>query len=298
MYFHENIENWQDWSRVFQSIQAFAPLAKAIFEKECLPLSSLSPLTPGTNGVFRCGNFVLKIFFPKESGLDPLPDFRNESAVCTQLTKWGIPTPRLIAKGEIQDKYLFYYLITEYFPGKEGGEWLKTASPAQKESFAVQLKALLLKLNRPADDLIPPVDLKKRALTNPRLRLLPANLAKEMTEQVKNMALPRSVLVHGDLTGENLLVDSRGRLVVIDCADACLAPWWYELAPIVFELFRCDKHLLSCFFREDRQGFISGTISSLCIHDFGGGLLTEAMKYHKVTFNSLSDVEKFLAERC
>ncbi len=41
---------------------------------------ALCPLTPGTNGVFRCGDLVLKIFFPKESGLDPAVDFHRELA--------------------------------------------------------------------------------------------------------------------------------------------------------------------------------------------------------------------------
>ena len=56
---------------MYQSIPAFAPLIQEIFRREDLPFSPLSPLTPGTNAVFRSGELVVKVFFPKESGLDP-----------------------------------------------------------------------------------------------------------------------------------------------------------------------------------------------------------------------------------
>lgn len=68
MYFSETVESWQDWGRIYQSIPAFEPLVKEIFRRESLPWEPLSPLTPGTNGVFRCGNLVVKVFFPKEAG--------------------------------------------------------------------------------------------------------------------------------------------------------------------------------------------------------------------------------------
>ena len=122
MIFTDTIENWQDWGRLFQSIPAFTPLAEEICRREGLPWQDLSPLTPGTNGVFRCGDLVLKIFFPKESGLDPKADFSTELAASRQAMEWGIPLPRVIAQGMISDKYDFYYLVTEYSPGKEAGE--------------------------------------------------------------------------------------------------------------------------------------------------------------------------------
>lgn len=247
MLFNYTIKNWDDWGKVFQLIENFTPLAQEIFRREKLEFANLENLTPGTNAVFRAGNYVVKIFAPKESGLDSQADYLNESAVCGALTERGIPTPRLVACGSVQDKYLFYYIITEYYLGVKAGTWLEKATPNQQEVFIERLRELLQKLNRPAHGLIPPVDLLARALENPRLERLPETLRAEMTERARMVDLRDTVLIHGDLTGENILVDEGGSPIIIDCADACLAPWWYELAPLVFELFHCQRNLLRMF---------------------------------------------------
>ncbi len=180
MLFFETIGNWGDWGRVFQSIPAFTPLVREIFRREGLPFAPLQNLTPGTNGVFRCGDLVVKVFFPQQSGLDPEPDFRNEAAVCGHLTKLGVPVPKLLAQGLVRDKYDFYYLITQYIPGQEAGDWLPAASPGEKEAFARQLKELLALVNQPAPGLIPPVDLRRRGGENPRLAHVAPGLAEEL----------------------------------------------------------------------------------------------------------------------
>lgn len=99
MYFSETVESWQDWGRIYQSIPAFEPLVKEIFRRESLPWEPLSPLTPGTNGVFRCGNLVVKVFFPKEAGENPALDFSTETAACRQALAWGSPARTLWPKG-------------------------------------------------------------------------------------------------------------------------------------------------------------------------------------------------------
>lgn len=244
MLFNEPIHNWSEWGSIFQSKEVFTPLAKEIFRREGLAFPGLENLTPGTNAVFRAGDYVMKIFAPRESGLDPHVDYTNESTVCGALTRWGISTPRLIAHGKIQDTYLFYYLITEYCPGEEAMTWLESASPSQLEDFIRQFKELLQTLHRPAEGLIPPVNLLRQALENPRLERLPVSLRGEMAERAARLDLTDTVLVHGDLHGENILVGADNRPIIIDCADASLAPWWYELAPLVFELFHCHGDLL------------------------------------------------------
>jgi len=298
MLFHEAIANWDDWGRVFQSLDAFTPLAREIFRREGLPFAPLSRLTPGTNGVFRSGPYVVKIFFPKESGLDPRRDFENEAAVCGRLTEWGIATPPLVARGMVADKYGFYYIITEFFPGKEAGPWLSGASPQKQADFVRQLKGLLAGLNRPAEGLIPPVDLLGRAVANPRLQALPPALREEMRTRVHSLDLSRPVLVHGDLTGENLLVGRDGKLMLLDCADACLAPAWYELAPIVFELFQCQGGLLRLFAGGDKAAFIERALDAVCLHDFGAHMLRDApLREGLPPFTNLEDVRAFLLQR-
>ena len=97
MLFAHTIQSWEDWADVYQSIPAFTPLIQEIFRREGLPFSPLSPLTPGTNAVFRSGELVVKVFFPRESGLDPEGDFQNEGAVCRLLTQRQVPVPQLLA---------------------------------------------------------------------------------------------------------------------------------------------------------------------------------------------------------
>lgn len=130
MLFNEPIHNWNEWGAIFQSIKAFTPLANKIFRREGLVFPGLENLTPGTNAVFRAGDYVVKIFAPRESGLEPQVDYANESVVCGALTRWEISTPRLIAHGKIQDTYLFYYLVTEYCPARRHGSGWKTPVPA------------------------------------------------------------------------------------------------------------------------------------------------------------------------
>lgn len=297
-FFQETVESWEDWGRVFQSIPAFSELVREIYHRENLPWEPLRSLTPGTNAVFRVGDTVVKVFFPTESGLDPFPDYHNEAAVCGWLTEHAIPSPRLLARGYLEDKYRFYYIITEHIAGREAGDWLEDASPRQKTDFARRLREVLARLNRPAEGLITPVDLVQRAVENPRLEKLPAALAEDMRNRARTLETSRRVLVHGDLTGENLLVDETGNIIVIDCADACLAPAWYEFAPIVCELFRCDPALLREFAGEDREEFAERVLDSVSLHDFGADLLRETAKRAEVPmFSRLTELKEFLLER-
>lgn len=276
--FRETITNWEDWGRVYQSIPAFEELAREIYRREGLPFAALQHLTPGTNAVFRAGNTVAKIFFPKESGLDPFPDFTNESAVCRFLSAQGVPTPKVLACGEIKDRYQFYYIVTEFVPGVEAGGFLAKASAEERERFVQQLKEILCKLNAPAPGLLPALDLRRQAMENPRLAQLSPGLQAELRCRAKQADLSRPVLVHGDLTGENLLVQEDGRVVVIDCADAHLAPAWYEYGPVICELFRCDPALTAAFAGEDKERFLSDLLDSIALHDFGPDLLRESAK--------------------
>lgn len=297
MVFTGTIANWQDWGQIFQSIPAFTPLAKEICRREGLPWQDLSPLTPGTNSVFRCGEFVLKIFFPKESGLDPKADYSTELAASCQAMEWGIPLPKVIAHGMISDRYDFYYIVTEYFPGQEAGSWLKQAGISQQKTFVERLKELLLVLNRPTAAL-PCADLKALARTNERLEKLAPSLVEDILTRLETLNLGQLVLTHGDLTGENILIQEDGTFLVIDWADAHMAPAWYEWGPIAFELFSGDSALWKLFAGEDPEGLIQQLLDCCCLHDFGADFLLQlAQRENREFFRSLREVEQIFREK-
>ena len=72
--FQREIDGWASWGQVFQDLEGFSPLALSILASHGFPPEPLQPLTPGTNGVFRSGERVIKLFAPIESGLDTLPE--------------------------------------------------------------------------------------------------------------------------------------------------------------------------------------------------------------------------------
>ena len=161
-----------------------------------------------------------------------------------------------------------------------------------------QLKESFQALHRPAEGLIPPVDLLGRALDNPRLERLPVSLRNEMAERAARLNLTDTVLVHGDLTGENILIGANNRPIIIDCADACLAPWWYELAPLVFELFHCRGDLLRLFTDTAPGVFVEQVMDAVCIHDFGANMLWDtAVREGIPCFSHLAEVKDFLMDR-
>ena len=59
MLFNETLDTWRDWERVFQDIEAWRPLIARIYAREGLPLADIENLTPGSNAVFRTGQYVV-----------------------------------------------------------------------------------------------------------------------------------------------------------------------------------------------------------------------------------------------
>ena len=184
---------------------------------------------------------------------------------------------------------LFHYTIKNWADWGNVFQLIEEFTPLAQEIFhREQLEFTSLEnLTLPAPmrsfaRLIPPVDLLGRVLENTRLERLPDSLRAEMSARAASLDLTDTVLVLGDLTGENILVDEGGSLVIIDCADACLAPWWYKLAPLVFELFHCREDLLRMFVDTDSEVFVERVLDAVCIHDFGANMLLDLAEREKV----------------
>lgn len=295
--FSHTIANWADWSRVYCDIDAFTPLIRAVFAREGLPVDTpIEGLTPGTNAVFRCGDKVIKLYAPAESGLSTQRDYAVEIAMLNHARRAGVRTSNLHSHGIFQDRYCFYYLVFEYIIGEEAGGAIVRMSAAKKRDFAQSMGSICERLHQPCDPILPPLDIRAHALDNSRTLSLPPSLRDSVLARAKGAVWDQSVLVHGDLTGENVLIAPDRKPVLIDFADSVWGPWWYELPPLVFELFRCDKEMIGAF-----RGsmplplFMERLLDGLSLHDFCASILQEYAEREQISLRSLTTLQAVAA---
>ncbi len=273
--FHFEIKDWKTWSQVFCSIPEFTPLIGEILEIEGLPYAAPEGCYPGTNGVFKVGNLVVKIFAPAESEEDSLPDYRAELFAMKRADRLGVPVPRLMANGEIRDRYLFRYLIMECIDGELLRDVRHTLSVQQKREVGRQLRRIVQAWGTECEN-FNEADAIARGLRNKRWQNAPAGLLLARRETLEGLRREPRVFVHCDLTGDNLMLDRDGRLVVLDFADSILAPAIFEHMPVICDAFDFDRDFLSGYFGNTPDDEIAAvcTRAILC-HEFGYWTLTE-----------------------
>lgn len=191
--FTEQINSWQDWGQVFQSIPAFTPLIRYIMQKENLPNAEIKNLTPGTNAVFQIGDYVIKIFAPKESGKDQTPDMKTEIFASKLANTLGIAAPKVIADGFICDKYRFGYLITEYINGQEFLKADKEMTPDMKIKAGRQLRQISDAMNTPCKP-FNNIDIFSDDYVTSRFTKFPEKFQKERLSYIKITVIQKAFL--------------------------------------------------------------------------------------------------------
>jgi tRNA A-37 threonylcarbamoyl transferase component Bud32 len=268
--FLEEINDWNSWGKVFQSISAFEKLIKKIFKKENLSCKEISHLIAGSNAVFKVDNFVIKIFAPIESGMNTEIDYTCEMLGMKRALNLGINIPNVIASSCIMDKYLFRYIIMDYINGGSGRTILKNYSIGEKVDFVRQLKENINKMNTIIEINYPTVDVKEKAMANTRWNVLCSDIVAQIRELVKNYNMSNRVYVHGDITGDNVIITQNGILYIIDFADGTIAPKEYEFAPILLDLFDFDKRMIDEFIgRQNIDEFTEKCFYGILMHEFG-----------------------------
>lgn len=267
--FNFEIKDWNTWSQVFCSIYEFAPLIKRIFENEHLPYTIPENCRPGTNGVFKAGNYIIKIFTPAESGEDSLPDYKAEVFAIERSNKLSVCVPKLLAKGEYRDRYLFRYLIMEYVDGELLCDVRDTLSAKQKQDIGRQLYHIVSTWGTECKS-FNGIDAISRGLQSKRWKNAPDELKRARRDMLKDLQNEPNVFVHCDLTGDNLMLNKSNRLVVLDFADSLSAPAIFEDMPIICDAFNFDRDFLHGYFGNITEEEISiiCTRSILC-HEFG-----------------------------
>jgi len=273
--FPHPIASWKDWSRLYQSIPAFTPLAEYILQKEGLPVVPLEHLIPGTNAVFRAGEVVLKIYAPPESGFNEPDELQTEIFAMRRAGQLGIHAPRLLAQGVVDDKYIFAYMIMEFIEGIEFAQAVKTMTDEEKFRFGRALRSITDTMNTPCEAFngIDAIHDKSRQW---RWDKFPEQFRKERLAYIKAHEFGERVFVHGDIGGDNMILSADGEIYVIDFADAVLAPIEYEHELIAIDVFQFDPALLHGFF----GNYTINELAELCfngvlIHDFGGDTIEE-----------------------
>lgn len=317
---------WNDWGRVFCDRQAFLPVANAILLQEgFLAVRELLELTPGTNAVFQPKNYniVLKIYAPAETGLDTLPDFQTECQVMAYARQQGVAVPSVLARGQLQDRYLFRYVILEKISGTDFQKVFSSLSTAQKQTSIRRLAEIIVRLHVPQKEAAPSLpallkktDVYRQSLKNERWKGLPSELLKEIFQRVRQIQLENkplsgaSVLVHGDMTGDNFLMEPDGVLRLIDFADSHFAPPCYELPPIVLDLLDCDAESVALLLSElkarqkhtglppslwiatEPDAFLKQLTNGIVLHDFGGNIIKDFAKKNHIPLAELTRLEK------
>lgn len=290
MKFSAEIKSRQDWSRIFQSIDLFTPLAQEIFRRNALPLAPLSNLTPGTNSVFRSGDQVIKIFAPVESDFNGPADYLAERSAMEYAHDQKLPVPAILCAGEIRDRYDFCYLVMDYIDGKNAEDFLPSLSVAQKSGFIKEIKNQIQAFSQGVCPL-PSLDLAK-AVHSLRLEGLPSRLIQELGVRALDAVRAPFVPVHGDLTGENVLFSRQDGWVIIDWADSRMAPASYELPPLLFELFGADPLLVSAYFGQiPEDQALEQLLDGLSIHPFCGNILKDWMKRTGIPYAQIDSIK-------
>jgi len=283
--FTEKIECWEDWGRVYQSIPAFEKLIFYILEKEKLPKTEITRLTPGTNAVFRVGEYVMKIYAPKESGMDQTDSRRTELFAANYAEAAGVSIPSVVAAGEVRDTYFFAYMVMKFIRGKELGQVLKDLQEEEQFLLGRRLRRLTDAMNTPCEPfndihVISDPDRSKRWQSYPKA------FRDDRAVYLESRDFGEFVFTHGDLCADNILVKENGELVVIDFADSVLAPGCYEPSLLAFEYRLYPAFLRGYWEGEDLEQAAEQVFNGILIHDFGGHIVKsafpEAIRFRQV----------------
>ena len=212
------------------------PAFEAIATRHGLAAGELSPLDKGTHFVWATRRNVIKLFVPLWT-----EDARLETTLLEMVagTALPVPVPQLEAQGELDG---WPYVVMSRVHGEHIGVAWRTLDDDGRSRLAGHLGEAMAALAS-----LPRQRLQARAITQDALiaerleRILVdqrergGDEALELELRTFLAELPRlipaeDVVLHADLTNDNVLVGGDRVTGIIDFADAFVGPWTYELA--------------------------------------------------------------------
>ena len=291
--FRKELNSFDDWSRVFHDAGAVTKLCEHIFDREGLPFNGLQELEPGTNAVFRSGAYVIKVFVPQECCDHETDAGALETYMLRSAEKAGINVAPVIAQGTVLDRYSFSYLITGYVDG----QMLRDCRNGMDENDKGKLVRTLYGYMTLLRDIMVPEGIKLRVLphVSSKWTLFPESLSWEMSEIRGQVCWKDPCFVHGDLTGENIMIGGE-KITLLDLGDVHYGPWFYELPSLFIEGLACDREL--CTMMMELIGdpdFYRDMIQAIAIHDFGPELLDSLCSRTGTKVTELADTDKIIS---
>lgn len=222
------------WRSLRRDAAIQRPAFEAIATRHGLLASELSPLDKGTHFVWASPRNVIKLFVPLWS-----EDASVETTLLEMVAGTKLPVPQLEAQGELDG---WPYVVMSRVQGEPIGVAWRALDDGGRSRLAAHLGEAMAALAS-----LPRQRLEARAITQDALlaerleRILVdqrergGDDALEFELRVFLAELPRlvpadDVVLHADLTDDNVLVSGDRVTGIIDFADAFVGPWTYELA--------------------------------------------------------------------
>jgi hygromycin-B 7''-O-kinase len=235
------------WRALRRDHAAQRPAFEAIAARHGLPASELSPLDKGTHLVWATGRSVIKLFVPL---------WREDASLETRLLEMvsgsGLPVPQLEARSELEG---WPYVVMSRVPGEHLGVAWRGLDDGGRSRLSAHLGETMAALAA-----LPREKLEARAITQEALiaerreRILPDQrerggdelldvALRQFLAEMPPLVPSEDVVLHADLTDDNVLVSGDRITGVIDFADAFVGPATYELAaPACFVTRGSPKH--------------------------------------------------------
>jgi hygromycin-B 7''-O-kinase len=234
-------------------VTLWGPYVADVLERHGLSEAGIEPVAGfvGTYPTFLCGGVVVKLF-------GYFPSWREscevERAAQTLVaTDPEIAAPSLLAEGHLFDDAdaPWPYLVTTRLSGVAWRD--AELSSEQRRSVAAELGRQMRRVHglSPSRDApfpdVPTLNVEAISERHRGWGSLPPHLIAQIDGFLAGLGTFDRVFVHADLTADHAFVD-RGHLTgIIDWGDAMVTDRHYELAPLHFDMFRCDKALLRAF---------------------------------------------------
>jgi hygromycin-B 7''-O-kinase len=245
-----SISSHRDYTKVYTDDQIWLPAIRVLCQRHGLDIASLQRMGLGSHVAFRSGDKIIKLF----STLWP-EDFISERACLKHIH--GLPTPKLIAEGELEG---WPYIVMNVVPGAPAVKVWNRLDLQQKRGIVTELGQIMATLHT-----LPPLVLSDNTAldktasgdvalggdwnTFVQARLDNAEKHHKAEEPWKSWINQRledfsptplpAVLLSADITADHLLLSQQGdhwRVTgFIDFGDARMGHPYYEfIAPLAY----------------------------------------------------------------